>query len=186
VLCPSCGYKNPNEDAPFCGGCGKPLGIAALKEAKGAATKDQVSSGTPHRTLSKKTLGITTLVVCAAIVLGGLVIVYHLRSNAAKEADSATTGTNDSTAPAEPAPPQETESTPAVPASQPNGPSSPPTAAFPHGIPVVTPSSQVPPGTNVAASDFGGEIESVKGAVTTQWNLSCQTHLVRSASASHC
>lgn len=163
MQCPSCGYKNRNDDAPFCGGCGKPLAIVAAKQGEGIATKNQVSSGAPRRTLSKKTLGITAL-VCLAIAVAGLVIAHHPRASAAKQADSTTTATKDSTAPIKAAASPETESTPAVPASQPNAPSSPPTAASTPGIPIVTPSSQVPSGTNVAASDFGGEIESVTGS----------------------
>lgn len=173
MVCPSCSYKNVNDNALFCGGCGKPLVITAAKPGAGALSaeivqlsKDQLPGGGPlaARTLSRTTVAIAALLVCLVIGVGELVLVHHSRANAAKLADSTSTGTNDSAATTQPTTSQETESASAASGSQPDSTGANPAAVFTPGIPVVTPSSQVPSGTNIVASDFGGEIESVKGA----------------------
>ena len=173
MVCPSCGYENSNDSAPFCGGCGRPLGVMPKgEEGQLSSEVGQVSKNDPTRAglhitraLSKKTIGIATLLVCSVIAVGGLVIVHRSRASAAKQPGLPSTATNDSanTAPTPVASPA-TESTPANSAPQTDSTSSTPAAAFAPGIPVVTASSQAPSGTNIAASDFGGEIESVKGA----------------------
>jgi outer membrane protein OmpA-like peptidoglycan-associated protein len=38
LVCPSCGYKNLNDNAPFCGGCGKPLHAAPVTSETLSAT----------------------------------------------------------------------------------------------------------------------------------------------------
>ncbi len=166
MICPLCGHKNLNDDAPFCGGCGKPFAVAAPEIEEISPSRDQPSgAGLPRaRTLSKTTIGVATLLVCLVIGVGGLVIVHRSRATAAKQAGSTSTATNGSGDAVPPAVPPESESTPATSGSQPDSAGSTPAGAFSPGIPVVTPASQVPSGTNIVASDFGGEIESVKGA----------------------
>lgn len=165
MICSFCGHQNLNENAPFCGQCGKPVGIAISKAESGQAGKSQLASTAPHgaRIFSKKAGAIAALIIFVAIT--GLVIVRRSRTNVAVPTGSASTTTNDSAAPAEPAAalPQPQSTAPSA-APQPDSASSATTPSFTPGMPVVTASSQVPVGTNIVASDFGGEIESVKGA----------------------
>lgn len=173
MVCPSCGYKNLNDNAPFCGGCGKPLGIAAPtgEEDPLSGEIDQASNKQPSgaglhitRTFPKKTVGIVTFLVCLVIAVTGAVFVHRSRANAATESGSTSTGPSNSGDVAPPAASLGSDSAPATPASQADSTGSSLASIFAPGIGVVTPSSQIPAGTNLAASDFGGEIESVKGA----------------------
>ena len=164
MVCPSCGYENANDSAPFCGGCGKPLGVAAPVGDQGSSRTDHLAKTESHvaRKSSKRIVGIATLLVCLAIVGGGGVVLYRSsslsranstsRTNAARASSS---GVSTGAASAAAAAPLSISGSPS--ASQ-----TPPTATT--SIAQVTASTVVPPGTNIAAFDFGGEIESVSGA----------------------
>jgi hypothetical protein len=79
VVCPSCGYKNANESAPFCGRCGKPLGGAAPVGDRDSSSTDHLAKAESHeaRKSSKRIVGIAALLVCLAIAGGGLVILHR-------------------------------------------------------------------------------------------------------------
>jgi hypothetical protein len=96
VVCPSCGYKNPTENAPFCGGCGKFLRGVAPSAEDGQPGKEQLSGKTPHaaRRLSKKTAAISVFILTIAVT--GLVIVYRSRANVASQAGQVSTAANGS------------------------------------------------------------------------------------------
>jgi outer membrane protein OmpA-like peptidoglycan-associated protein len=81
VICPSCGHNNPNESAPFCGGCGKPLGVAASPQASSAASTGQMVESETHRTRksAKWIGGITAALICVAIA--GAALMVALRSH---------------------------------------------------------------------------------------------------------
>jgi outer membrane protein OmpA-like peptidoglycan-associated protein len=164
VVCPSCGYKNENQSAPFCGGCGRPLGAPAPLGDQGPPSTDHFTEpeSPAARKSSKRIVGIAVLLVCLAVAAAGFVI-WH-RSGVLTWANS-TPRTNESKASsgfvspgaASPAP-----STP-IPVSASPSTSQTPEAATAN-IVQVTPSALIPPGTNIAALDFGGEIESVTGS----------------------
>jgi outer membrane protein OmpA-like peptidoglycan-associated protein len=164
VVCPSCGYKNVNESAPFCGGCGKPLAVAAPPRDQGPSSTDHLikTEARAARKSSKWIVGITVLVVCLAIAGGGLVVLRRSRlltraNSTARTVASAPSSSPASTDVASPATAAPVSSAASASVNQ------TPSAAT-SNIAQVTASTLIPPGTNIAASDLGGEIESVSGA----------------------
>jgi len=154
VVCPSCGYEIPNENAPFCGACGKPLAappaVVQIRPGTDHVAKSELQSA---KKSSKWVVGIAASLVCLAIAGGGLVISRraHLGTRATTPSSAADSSSAVSPVPAAPGP--QSDSRPASPAQ-----------GLTPGVALVTPSSVVTAGTNIAASDFGGEIESVSGA----------------------
>lgn len=101
MICPSCGYKNSNDDAPFCGGCGNPLRIVAPRSEDGQHSKDQLSGKAPRAArLSKKTSAISVFILTIAVT--GLVIVYRSRANVASQAGPTSAVSNGSPDPVAP------------------------------------------------------------------------------------
>jgi ribosomal protein L37E len=133
VICSSCGHKNLNENAPYCGHCGKPLRTAAPEAEDGQTGKGQFSGTTPHsaQRASKKAVAIAILIVIAAVT--GLVIVHRSRTNITTPEGSASTATNSSTPAAPPDQAPQPESTPPPPAPQPDSASSASAPAFTPG-----------------------------------------------------
>lgn len=164
MVCPSCGYKNVNESAPFCGGCGRPLAIAAPPGDQGPPSPDHLIKTELHHAQKspKWIVRIAALVVCLAIAGGGLVVLH--RSGLLTRANS-TARTTASTTSSSPVSTDAASPAVAAPVSSSASPSASQTSsAATSNIAQVTASTLIPPGTNIAASDLGGEIESVSGA----------------------
>jgi outer membrane protein OmpA-like peptidoglycan-associated protein len=161
--CPSCGHENANKNSPFCGGCGKPLGIAPPlgNQSPPIAAHIPKAESNEARKSSKLMVGIAALVVCLAIVGGGLAVLH--RSGVLTSAKS--TSGNSAKASSSSGPNAPASSAPGTPNS-PSG--SPPTGQTPEAstanVVQATPSASIPPGTNIAALNFGGEVESVTGS----------------------
>jgi len=164
VVCPSCGYKNVNESAPFCGGCGSPLAVTAPPRDQSRPSTDQIIKTEPHdaRKSPKRIAGIAALVVCLAIAGGGLVVLH--RSGLLSRANS-TARTNATKTSFTPESAGATSPAPGAPVLASDSPPANPTPETTTANTVrVTPSAVIPSGTNIAASVFGGEIESVTGS----------------------
>ena len=164
MVCPSCGYKNANESAPFCGRCGKPLGGAAPVGDRDSSSTDHLAKTESHqaRKSSKRIVGIAALLVCLAIAGGGLVILH--RSGVIPPANTTprTTATKMSSSRASAGAASPTPATPNLASDSP--PASPTPEASTANTVRVTPSAVIPTGTNIAALNFGGEIENITGS----------------------
>src|SRR5271157_3128581 len=157
MVCSSCGYKNVNESAPFCGGCGKPLGVARAFGDQGSPSTDHLTKSELHhaRKSSKLIVVIATFLVCSAIAGVGLVILHRPGVVAQANATPKTIATKAFSTPvsagaASPAPAAPILASDSPPASQTPG-ATTATAVR------VKPSALIPSGTNIAALDFGGE-----------------------------
>ena len=164
MVCPSCGYKNVNEGAPFCGGCGKPLAVAAPPGDQNPSSTDHLikTESRDARKSPMRIVGIASVLVCLAIAGGGLVVLH--RSGLLTRAHF-TARTSASTASSSPVSTDAASPAPATPVSSSD---SPPANPMPETTTAdtvrATPSAVIPSGTNIAALNFGGEIESVTGS----------------------
>jgi outer membrane protein OmpA-like peptidoglycan-associated protein len=158
VVCPSCGHKNLNEGARFCGRCGTPLTpqteAAAVPESPPASTQE-FSAGAPTSSAApglatrtrrpKWPIAAAVVGICAVAAVGAALALWRHQSTRAEHGPTAL----NNPAPAPPPAPAE------------NHPSQPATPPAKMALGQV--SATIPDGTNIAASDFGGEVESITG-----------------------
>ena len=138
MICPACGHKNTNESAPFCAGCGRPVGVAAVSHD---APKSSVRMVVP-----------SALLACLAIAGGGLFI-WHRSDNPTRVASAPSSPAKASSVPILPG--ASDAATPGAPAPGVEAAPEPPLGSV---------TTVVPAGANVAALAAGGEIESVTNA----------------------
>jgi outer membrane protein OmpA-like peptidoglycan-associated protein len=180
VICPSCGHRNVNENAPFCGGCGKPVSASATTPANAPASRTGFADQPGPSKVAQRSRWLTAT---AAILIGGTVAVAGVISFTAWHRSRTSAGSHET--PVSSASTTSAASDASVLASRghtnssSSGPASPSSSA-PSGSPSdtasqnaaqsvtaslqVTPSAQIPSGTNIASFDQGGEIESVSQA----------------------
>ena len=145
MQCRACGHKNLNENAPFCGGCGKPLKTDTAIAERPASTGGSAQGEAAARRRSRALVLAGALCLLAGAV--ALVIWHYSRGSGEGKIASR---------PASSAPAAPTASASASAASQPS--------VRAQSIPQVAPAASTPPGANIAQLDYGGEIESVTGS----------------------
>lgn len=104
MICPSCGHHNLNENAPFCGGCGKPL-VVSSESSESSGLSHAIGTGKQPATKSRKWIGgITAAFVCLAIAVAVVISVRHFRGgtpgmSTPKSSMSGSAGLSSSTSP---------------------------------------------------------------------------------------
>lgn len=156
MVCPACGHRNVNESAPFCGGCGMPVGVSARQQRPRLAAR-------------------TAVPIAGAAALAGIAALaawqhWHLTAHSRETSAAQRPAGSEPIA----APPPSTSSATAADgnAGATSASSGAPAEAASSttasgGVPAalqVAPSTQIPAGTNIASFDLGGEIESVSDA----------------------
>lgn len=144
MVCPSCGHNNADQGAPFCTECGKPLSFESPRAAQLPLATPAKLAPDGARKPAKWMVIAAGCAVCLALAAVGLMILRRVRPGVPTASTPGAEAKNAVAAAANPAP-------------------VPPPAASANAAPAA-PGAVIPPGTDVAASDFGGEIESVSGA----------------------
>lgn len=170
MICPSCGHENVSDGAPFCGGCGTQLipqtEAVAVPESSPASSQDfsaglPASSAAPgSATRARRQKWPIVVAVAGVGAIAAVSVALALWRHQSPHAEHRTAPTTN------PAPaPTEDHVTPAA----------NPEPAGDHPVPPANPgpgrvSATIPAGTNIAASDFGGEVESITGTYGPGYN----------------